>query len=122
MSRVSFQVLAMLVFIATVIFLWDYSQRVITTMRLEQIEKEYETQVAQEEEKNTQLRAKKQFVQTDTYADWYVRHNWNWAEPNDIIALPQLPPTPTPHRHTPTPTPPPTKTWQQEWLDFLFGP
>lgn len=122
MSRVSFQVIAILVFAVTVVFLWDYSQRVLANVRLAQIEREYESKVKQEEQRNQELRARKQWVQTDTFADWYARHHWHWASPNDTVAIPQFPPTPTPPRLTPTPTPLPTKTWQQEWLDFLFGP
>lgn len=122
MSRVSFQVIAILIFVATVFFLWDYSQRVINNVRLAQIEKAYEQAVSQEELRNLELRRRKQEVQTDAYADWYVRHYWRWALPGDTVVVPQIPPTPTPHRQTPTPTPIPTKTWQQEWFDFLFGP
>ncbi len=122
MSRVSFQVAAILLFIVTIFFLWDFSQRVITNVRLAQIEKTYEQAVAQEEQRNRDLRERKQFVQTDGYADWYARHYWHWASPNDIVVIPQIPPTPTPNRNTPTPAPVPTKTWQQELFDFLFGP
>ena len=57
MSRVSFQVVAILIFAATLFFLWDFSQRVVTNVRLAQTERQLEQQVAQEQAKNIALRA-----------------------------------------------------------------
>lgn len=122
MSRISFQVVAILIFAATLFFLWDFSQRVVTNVRLAQTEKLSEQRVAQEESKNTALREQKQRVQTDAFADWYARHYWRWALPGDHLVVPQTTPAPTPNVNAPVPTPPPAKAWWQDWLDFLFGP
>ncbi len=122
MSRISFQVVAILIFAATLFFLWDFSQRVVTNVRLAQAEKLYEQRVAQEEAKNIALREQKQRVQTDAFADWYARHYWRWALPGDNLVVPQITPAPTPNINALAPTPPPAKAWWQEWFDFLFGP
>ncbi|MBM3127137.1 MAG: hypothetical protein FJ009_00700 [Chloroflexi bacterium] len=122
MFRVSFQAVAILIFAATLFFLWDFSQRVITNVRLAQTEKVYEQGVATEEARNKALREQKQRVQTDAYADWYARHHWRWALPGDTVVVPQKTPAPTPNVSAPAPTPPPAKAWWQDLLDFLFGP
>ena len=122
MSRVSLQVIAILIFAATIFFLWDFSQRVVTNVRLAQSEKQLEQQVAQAEAKNAALRTLKQRAQTDAYAEDFVRRNWHWARPEDIVVIPQITPVPTPVISVPAPTPPPAKAWWQDWLDFLFGP
>ncbi len=122
MSRVSFQVLAILIFTATLFFLWDFSQRVVTNVRLAQAEQQLEQRVAQEQAKNTALRELKRRAQTDAYAEEYVRRNWHWARSEDTVVIPQITPAPTPIVSAPAPTPPPAKAWWQDWLDFLFGP
>jgi hypothetical protein len=122
MSRVSFQVIAIVIFAATLFFLWDFSQRVITNVRLAQTEKLYEQRVAQEEAKNNALREQKQRVQTDAYVEGYVRGNWHYALPGDNVVMPQVTPEPTPSASAPAPAAPPTKAWWQDLLDFLFGP
>ena len=122
MSRVSFQVVAILVFAATLFLLWDFSQRVVTNMRLAQTEKQLEQQVAQMEAKNAELRALKQRAQTDGYAEESARRNWRWARPEDNVVVPQIAPMPTPMVNAPAPTQLPAKAWWQDWLDFLIGP
>jgi hypothetical protein len=122
MSRVSFQVVAIIIFAATLFFLWDFSQRVVTNVRLAQTERQLEQQVAQEQAKNTALRELKQRAQTDAYAEDFVRRNWHWARPEDNVVIPQITPVPTPMVSAPVPTPPPAKAWWQDWFDFLFGP
>ncbi|MEW5720378.1 MAG: hypothetical protein AB1817_17265 [Chloroflexota bacterium] len=122
MSRVSFQVLAILIFTATLFFLWDFSQRVVTNVRLAQAEQQLEQRVAQEQAKNAALRELKRRAQTDAYAEEYVRRNWHWARSEDTVVIPQITPAPPPVASAPAPTPPPAKAWWQDWLDFLFGP
>ena len=122
MSRVSFQVVAILVFAATLFFVWDFSRRVVTNVRLAQTEKQLEQQVAREEAKNTALREWKQRAPTDAFAEDFVRRNWHWARPEDNVVIPQIIPMPAPVGSAPAPTPPPAKAWWQDWLDFLFGP
>jgi hypothetical protein len=122
MSRVSFQVIAIVIFAATLFFLWDFSQRVITNVRLAQTEKMYEQRAAREETKNNALREQKQRVQTDAYVEGYVRENWHYALPGDNVVIPQATPAPTPSVSAPAPTPPPAKAWWQDLFDFLFGP
>lgn len=122
MSRISFQVVAILIFVAALFFLWNFSQRVVTNVRLAQEEQQLEQSAAQEEAKNTALRDLKQRAQTDAYAEDFVRRNWHWALPNDNVVIPQITPAPTPVVNAPAQTPLPTKGWWQDWLDFLFGP
>ena len=122
MSRVSFQVVAIIIFAAAAFFLWDLSQRVVTNVRLAQTERQLELQVAQAEARNAALRALKQRAQTDGYAEEMARRNRHWARPEDNVVIPQITPVPTPIVPAPAPTPPPAKAWWQEWLDFLFGP
>jgi len=122
MFRVSFQVIAILIFVAILFFLWDFSQRVVTNVRLAQTEKQLELRVAQEEAKNAALRELKQRAQTDAYAEDFARRNWHWAKPEDIVVIPQITPVPTPMVSAPAPPPLPAKPWWQDWLDFLFGP
>jgi hypothetical protein len=122
MSRVSFQVAAILIFVATLFFLWDFSQRVITNVRLAQAEQQLEQRVAQEQARNDALRALKQRAQSDAFAEDFARRHWHWAKPEDIVVIPQITTAPTPMVSAPVPTPPPAKAWWQDWLDFLFGP
>ena len=122
MSRVSFQMVVILIFAATLFFVWDFSQRVVTNVRLAQTEKHLELQVAQAEAQNAALRELKQRAQTDAYAEDIARRNWHWARLEDNVVIPQITPAPTPIGNAPVPTPPPTKAWWQDWLDFLFGP
>ena len=121
MSRVSFQVVIILIFAATVFFVWDFSQRVVTNVRLTQTEKQLEQQVAQAEAQNVALRELKRRAQTNEYAEEVARR-WHWARPEDIVVIPQITPVPTPSVSVPASPLPPAKAWWQDWLDFLFGP
>jgi hypothetical protein len=122
MSRVSFQVVAIIFLVATAFFLWDFSQRVLTNVRLAQSEKQLEQSVADEEAKNKDLREQKQRVQTDAYVEDFVRRNWHWAKPEDTVVIPQITALPTPVPSAPESAPLPAKPWWQDWFDFLFGP
>lgn len=122
MSRVSFQVVTILIFVATLFFLWDFSQRVITNVRLAQTERQLEQRVAQERARNIALRELKQRAQSDAFAEDFARQNWRWAKPGEIVVISQITPQPTPIISVPAPTPLPPKAWWQDLFDLLFGP
>jgi cell division protein FtsB len=121
MSRLPIQFITIFIIVLTLFFLWDFSQRVVTSVRLAQLEKTYEQLVAQEEERNRILRELKTYIQSDEYVIDYARRKLRWALPNDTVVIPQITPVPTPTPGAPTPTPIPTKTFQQELFDFLLG-
>lgn len=122
MSRLPSQTIILFSAIITLFFLWDFSQRVITSMQLLQLEKAYEQWVADEEKRNALLRTRQAYVQSDDFVIDYTRRNWRWAFPNDTVVIPQITPAPTPIPTPPAPTPIPTKTFQQQLFDLLFGP
>lgn len=122
MSRVSFQVAAIIIFAATLFFIWDFSQRIVTNARIAQNEKRLERQVAQAEATHSALVERKQYVQSDAFVEEKVRTDWRWAREGDTVVIAQKTLAPTPVPSAPQPTPIPEKPWWQDVLDFLFGP
>ena len=122
MSRMSFQVAAIIIFAATLFFIWDFSQRIVTNARIAQNEKQLEVQVARAEATHSALLARRQYVQSDAFIEDKVRTDWRWARENDTVVVTQKTPAPTPPPSAPQPTPLPLKPWWQDVLDFLFGP
>ena len=122
MSRVSFQIIAIVVFAFTLFFVWDFSQRIVTNVRLSQTEKRLELEVAHAEATRTALGVEKKHVQTDAFVEDKVRRDWQYTREGDTLVIPKITPAPTPAPAAPLPTPIPEKPWWREVLDFLFGP
>jgi cell division protein FtsB len=121
MSRLPVHITAFIVIIA-LFLLWDLGQRVMTSLRLMQLEQTYEQQLAEAEARNRELQKLKEYVQSDEYVIDYARRHWRWAFPGDTVVIPQITPVPTPTPSPATPTPIPTRTFQQKVFDFLLGP
>ena len=123
MSRLPIQFLAIPILALTFFFVWDFSQRVVTNVRIDQAEKEYEIKVAQAEVIRTALIAEKTRVASPAYAEEVARSKWRWARDGEMVVIPQV----TPVAPTPVPVPQisipkPASSWWQELVDFLFGP
>jgi hypothetical protein len=123
MSRMPFQVAAIVLFAFALFFVWDLSQRIVTNVRLMQAEKQLEYDVARGRATQTALVEKKKYVQSPAYVETVMRGG-HWVEEGETVAVPQITPaaTPTVISAPPTPTPTPEKSWWQDLLEFLFGP
>ena len=123
MSRLLIQFLAIPILALTFFFVWDFSQRVVTNVRIDQAEKEYEIKVAQAEVIRTALIAEKTRVASPAYAEEVARSKWRWARDGEMVVIPQVTPVaPTPVPVPQIPIPKPASSWWQELVDFLFGP
>ena len=123
MPRSWIQIFAIIVFALAIFVVWDFSQRMVTSVRLSQAEQALEIQVAQEQATQTTLLDKRKQVQSDFYVEQYVRSKWHWVKDGDKIALPQITPAPAPILPAvPAPAPTPEPSLVQRIWDFLFGP
>jgi cell division protein FtsB len=122
MSRVSFQIAAIVFFTFTLFFVWDFSQRILTNVRLAQTEQRLEQQVGKADATHAALVEIKKNVQTDAYIEEKVRRDWRWAREGDKVIVPQITPAPTAAPNVAQPAPLPEKPWWEDWFDFLFGP
>jgi cell division protein FtsB len=120
MSRVPFQVLAILVFALTLFFVLDLSQRVVTNMRLAQTEQQLEQQVASAQATRDALAAKKARVSSPDFAESEARTKWYWIRDGETLVVTRVTPAPTPAPSTPAPKP--ATAWWQSLIEFLFGP
>ncbi len=124
MSRLPIQFLVIPILALALFFVWDFSQRVVTNVRIDQTEKAYETQVANAEATRTALIAEKTRVASPEYAEEVARTKWRWAKNGETVVVAQVTPvapTPVPVPQATT-VPTPTTTWWQDLVDFLFGP
>jgi hypothetical protein len=123
MPRSWIQIFAIIVFALAIFVIWDFSQRMVTSVRLSQAEQTLDSQVAREQAIKNDLLDKRKQVQSDAFVEAYVRSKWHWVKDGDKIAIPQITPAPAPIlpiMPAPAPTPEPS-TLQRIW-DFLFGP
>jgi hypothetical protein len=123
MPRSWIQILVIAVSALAIFVIWDFSQRITTSMRLSQTEQALEVQVANEQVKQQELLDKRKQVQSDTFVEVYARSKWHWVKDGDKIAIPQITPAPAqvmPSVAAPVVTPEPS-LGQRIW-DFLFGP
>jgi hypothetical protein len=118
--RVLLQLLAIVVFAFTLYFVWDFSQRVVTSIRLTQSEHALEQEVASAQATQTALFDKKKLVQSPQYVETVVR-GWHWAKDGETVVITQITPAPTPVMVLPQPAPAPEIPWWQQILNFLFG-
>lgn len=120
MPRVSLQLLAIVVFAFTLYFVWDFSQRVVTSVRLDQSAEQAQRDVDRAKATQTALIEKKSLVQSPQYVETVVR-GWHWAKDGEMVVIPQITPAPMPVVSAPLPTPTPEVPWWQQLLNFLFG-
>jgi hypothetical protein len=120
MPRGSLQLLIIVVSAFTLYFVWDFSQRVVTSVRLTQSEQALEQDVAHAQATQTALFDRKKQVQTDAYVESVVR-KWHWAKDGETVVITQITPAPTPVIGVPQPQPAPQVPWWQQILNFLFG-
>src|SRR5574337_94516 len=111
MSRLSVQVLSIVLFTFTLFIVWDFSQRIITSLRLSQVEQQLEQQVAQAQATQTALVEKKRLVQSPQYVETYVRSRWHWARAGETVVIPQITLAAPPLVKTPALSPPPPNPW-----------
>jgi len=122
MPRLSIQGVVILVFALTLFFVWDFSQRVVTNIRLAQVERQLELQVAEAQAKNSALRAQKTRVASPDFAEAEARAKWRWVRDNETLVIPQITPAAPPPVSAPPATPVPETPWWKNLLEFLFGP
>jgi hypothetical protein len=120
MPRGSIQLLVIVVFAFTLYFIWDFSQRVVTSIRLTQSEQAAELQVAHAQATQTALIEKKKQVQSDAYVESVVR-GWHWGKDGETVVVSLITPAPTPMVSVPPPVPAAEAPWWQQILNFLFG-
>ena len=123
MSRLPIQFLIIPILALALFFVWDFSQRIVTNIRIDQTEQVYSTRVAQAQATQVALIAEKTRVASPDYAEEVARSKWRWAREGEMVVVPQV----TPVAPTPVPVPQafapkPTTSWWQDLVDFLFGP
>lgn len=122
MPRVSFQVFGIVAFALILFVGWDFTQRIMLTVRLNQTEQTYDQQLTQAEATHAALIDEKKRVQTDAYIEDKVRREKHYVRDGEILVIPQITLAPAANAATPTPTPaPPGNAWQ-DLLDLIFGP
>ncbi len=120
MPRLPLQLLTIVVFAFTLYFVWDFSQRVVTSIRLDQSAEQAQHAVDRAKATQTALVEKKKLVQSAPYIETVVR-GWHWAKDGEMLVIPQITPAPTPVVSAPLPPPPPDVPWWQQIFNFLFG-
>ena len=120
MPRVPLQFAIIVIAAFALYFVWDFSQRVVTSIRLTEYEQQLQIQVQQAQATQTALVEKKTQVQSDTYVEQVAR-GWRWAKNGETIVVTQITPAPTPVPSAPQPTPTPDVPLWQQVLNFLFG-
>jgi hypothetical protein len=120
MPRVPLQLAAIVIIAFALYFVWDFSQRVVTSVRLMQYEQQIDRQVQQAQATQTALLEKKKQVQSDAYVESVVR-GWRWAKDGETVAITQITPAPTPAPAPPPAAPTPDIPWWRQLLNFLFG-
>lgn len=123
MSRTTMQIIIIIAVTLGAFVVWDFSQRIVTTLRLGQMRLVVEEEVAHARATQTALKEKKQYVQTDEWLEKRVRKD-HWSKENEIVVIPLVTPAPPPPVLTappPAPTPAPEPNWLQILADLLFG-
>ena len=123
MSRLPIQFLIIPILALALFFVWDFSQRIVTNIRIDQTEQVYSTRVAQAQATQVALIAEKTRVASPDYAEEVARSKWRWAREGEMVVVPQVTsvaptPAPVPQAFAPKPT----TSWWQDLVDFLFGP
>ena len=128
MSRISIQIVG-IVIIAVLLFIgWDFSQRITLTLRLRQTEQDLDQRIAQAQATRTALQEQKKRALTDAFVEDWVRRKMHYIRDGETLVIPQVTPAPTappaalPAQGDGNPSDAPPSTWWQELLEFLFGP
>jgi hypothetical protein len=123
MSRVTFQILAIVTFAILLFIGWDFSQRITLMARRQQAEQDLDQRTAQAQATQTALKEVKQRVQSDDYIEWYVRTHWHYLRDNESLVVPQITPAPASASNSAAPVfAVPQTNWFQEFWQFLVGP
>ncbi len=130
MSRSAIQLILILAFTVAAFMLFNFGVRYLNSQRLSQQEQTLQVKVIEARATQTALIERKQYVQTDTFIEKYVRENWHWGKPDDKIVLPHsTPASSVPHKgevtspnkgETTSPLPP-ENSWWQNLLNLILG-
>jgi hypothetical protein len=118
--RVSLQVLAIVLVAFTFYFVWDFSQRVVTSIRLDQSAQQAQVAVDHALATQTALVERNTLVKSPQYVETVVR-GWHWAKDGEVVVIPQTTPVPTPPVGVAAPTHTPDPSLIQQIFNFLFG-
>jgi cell division protein FtsB len=129
MSRLPLQIAA--IFGVTILLFvgWDFSQRIMVTVRSQQAEQQLDREIARAQATQAALLAQKQYAQTDAFVEERARNN-NYVRDGETLVHPLITPVPAaPTASAPAamPTPTPGAVEQvsgffQNLFEFLFGP
>ena len=128
MSRISIQVVGIIVLVLLLFIGWDFSQRLTLTARLRQNEQELDQRLAQAQATRTALQEQKNRALTDAFVEDWVRRKMHYVRDGETLVIPQITPAPTPPpaaipaRGDGNPSDAPSSNWWQELIEFLFGP
>lgn len=123
MSRLPNQVLTIVVSALMLFFIFDFSQRILVNIRLDQTKNQLERQVAQAQATRDALANKRALVSSPAYAESYARTQWHWVRDGETLVLTQVTPVAAPPAlPVPAPTAVPEIPWWQKLIEFLFGP
>jgi cell division protein FtsB len=108
----------------TLSLLFNFTNQVMQSARLEAKRAELETEVARLEAENNRLEAEVAYVESDSYVERIARERLNYAREGDIVVLPQMP-APTPAAppaevaNRPQPRPATDHNWRRWWQAFV---
>lgn len=128
MSRISIQIVGIILFAFLLFISWDFGQRIMLSMRVRQNEQELDQQIAQAEATRAALQEQKKRAMTDAFVEDWVRRKQHYVRDGEILVIPQITPAPSP---SPVAIPAPSdgntgdapqSNWWQDLLEFLFGP
>jgi cell division protein FtsB len=114
--------------VLTLSLLYNFTNQVIQSARLEARRVELEESVAQLEAENFRLQGAVEYAESDAHIERMARERLNYAREGDVVVLPLIP-APTPvapaaagesPEAVPRPTPEPN--WQGWWSAFTVGP
>jgi cell division protein FtsB len=128
MSRISIQVVGIIVLVLLLFIGWDFSQRLTLMARLRQNEQELDQRLAQAQATRTALQEQKNRALTDAFVEDWVRRKMHYIRDGETLVIPQITPAPIPPsaalpaQGDGNPSDAPPSNWWQELIEFLFGP
>src|SRR5512138_2173291 len=95
MSRISIQIVGIVVFAVLLFIGWDFSQRITLTLRLRQTEQDLDQRIAQAQATRTALQEQKKRALTDAFVEDWVRRKMHYIRDGETLVIPQVTPAPT---------------------------